>query len=91
MVEDPLRLRVAGVVHLEAAVQQHPVDDVGADPAAHGVARLAHDDLDARRPEVPRAGQPGQPCPDHHDLRHPGSVGVEKRSGRSTVWETPPR
>jgi hypothetical protein len=40
VVEDAGGLGVAGVVHLEAAVEQHPVHDVGADPAADGVARL---------------------------------------------------
>jgi hypothetical protein len=40
VVQHPLRLGVAGVVHLEAAVEQHPVDDVGADPASDAVGGL---------------------------------------------------
>ena len=67
VVEHPLRLGVAGVVHLEAAVEQHPVDDVGADPAADGVAGLVHLDLEPRCGQPAGAGQARQARP-HHDV-----------------------
>ena len=81
MVEHPLRLGIADVVHLEAAVEQHAVDAVGADPAADDVLRLVYDDLDPGVKEVAGAGQPGQSCSDDDDFRHGLSVGVDNRHG----------
>ena len=61
--------RVAGVEHLEAAVDDEPVDPLGGQPAAGVAARLEHVDVDARRRPAgwPRTG-PASPAPDDDDL-----------------------
>ena len=60
--------RVAGVQHLEAAVERVAVDVVGADPAAHRVAGLQDRHVDAPVGQLAGARQPGQPGPDHDDV-----------------------
>jgi hypothetical protein len=63
VVEHPLGLRVGGVVHLEAAVEQHAVDLVGAHPAADHRLRLEQRHLEAGAGQVQGAGQPARPAP----------------------------
>lgn len=86
VVQDALRLGVAGVVHLEAAVGQHPVEAVGADPAADGVAGVQDRAAHTRCLQSPGAGEPGQSRTHHDDLGHSRSVGVDNRVGRSCRW-----
>ena len=44
-VDEPAQRRVGGVEQLEAAVEEELVDRVGADPTAHAVGCLEHDDV----------------------------------------------
>ena len=81
MVEHPLRLGVAGVVHLEAAVQRDVVDEVGADPPTDGIRRLMHLDLDPGGTQVARTGQSGQAGTDDDDLGHAATLPVDNFRG----------
>ena len=71
-VEQPLRLRVRRVEQLEAAVEPEPVDDVGADPAAHGLGRLDDHGVGPCLLEPDGRGQPGEPGTHDDDVGTPG-------------------
>ena len=64
VVEQRPRLRVGERQHLEAVVEQEPVDDVGPHPAADRVGALEHERRAASRGERAGAGEPGQPGAD---------------------------
>jgi hypothetical protein len=70
--------RVARVQHLEAAVDDEPVDPFGRQPATDVPARLGHLHVHARRTEPDRRGQPGQPGSADDDL---GTGGQRHGSG----------
>ena len=67
-VERAAHLRVARVDQLEAAVEQHAVDLVGAHPAAGCVAGLQDDDVAPGTGQHPGRHQPGKTRADDHDI-----------------------
>ena len=55
---------------LAAELHQPPVRQPRLlDPAAGARTRFDHDHVGARRGQVPRGGEPGQPGPDDDDVR----------------------
>ncbi len=70
-VHAPPHLWVAGVQHLEAAVQEKAVDPIGSGPAAHAVGCLDDLDVQAGLRQPGGAGQPGQPGTDNDDIAIP--------------------
>ena len=63
---------VGRVEQLEAVVEQHAVDDVGAHPTADRVAGLEHEHVQPGRVQEPGRVQPRQPGADHHDVARIG-------------------
>lgn len=61
--------RVAGVEHLEAAVDDEPVDPLGRQPAAGVLRGLDDVHVAPGRGQPGGRGEPGQPGTDDHDLR----------------------
>ena len=63
-VELPARLRIRGEQHLEPAIEQEPADGVGADAAAHRVARFSSTAVCSPAAVVARAqASPARPAP----------------------------
>jgi hypothetical protein len=67
---------------LEAAVEQHAVDDVGADRPPTGVGRLEDQTSSPAVRSCRAQARPGQPGSHHDDLGHPRSLGVDNPHGR---------
>ena len=68
VVEHAGGLGVGGVVELEAAVEQQPVDPVGAHASADLVGGLEHDHVDAVDGQLPCRREAGQARPDDDDV-----------------------
>ncbi|GAC1611699.1 MAG: hypothetical protein NVS3B26_27160 [Mycobacteriales bacterium] len=81
VVEDTGRLRVAGVEDLETAVEKHPVDEVGADPATDRIRCLENVNAAARSAQMPRAGQAGEAGTHHQYVRCRHGVTVRRTAG----------
>ena len=71
-VEGATCLRIARVEQLEPAVEQQPVDPVGAHPSARLLVGLEQDDLESGTAQHPRGDQPGQAGTDDHDVARVG-------------------
>ena len=86
-VDPPAELGVAGEQDLEPAVEEVPVDVVGADPPADTVGRLEHGDVEPGGGEGSGTGEAGQSGPDHDHVVFHGGAGYRRpvaglRSGR---------
>ena len=60
--------RVGGVEHLEPAVAEEAVDDVGRHPPAGPVGRVEDHDVEPAPGEHPGGAQPREPRPDDDDV-----------------------
>ena len=89
-VERALRLGIRVEQHLEAAIEQEPVDLVGRDAAADCGGCLEQQGGDARRDERARGGQSRQPASDDHDLRLSAHIRETYRTrGAGSSWWVP--
>ena len=79
-------LGIRRVDELEAAVEEHAVEAVGADPAADRVGGLEHHDVETRRAQQPGRRQPGKPGPDDHDVGRPGHGDANPAGPGSWPW-----
>src|SRR6476659_2893397 len=74
-----MQLGVPGERDLEAAVEEEPVDVIGAHAPADAVGGFEHRALDAAEVQRPGARQPGEPGTDDADLDLPGHRGLRRR------------
>ena len=82
---------VGGQQHLEAAVEQEPVDLVGAHAPTDPVGRLEHDDVPSTLDEPQRRDEAGESGPDDHDVRgvahaQAGRSNATRSAARIVEW-----